>query len=204
MRPPPKPTGLDGAAGPAVEPALIDEWALAYLGRYASTAENLRHVLLRRVRRRVGNDGEAARAAGVLIDALVARYRATGTHRRRGLCRGPRATRARAWPLAAPYRGRARGQGGRRGGCRFGLGGTARGRRRSRPRRRLRLCPAPSSRPVSARPGWAKRRRRRSPARACRLRPRRLRTPRRRGCPRLRRRGGNRRPARGRRFMTVS
>ena len=61
-----------------IDGALIERWALAYLGRFASSAENLRRVLLRRVRRRLSEDREAeARAAG-LIDGLVARYRASG------------------------------------------------------------------------------------------------------------------------------
>src|SRR5260221_14682579 len=61
------------AAAP-IDGALVEKWALFYLERYASSAENLRRVLQRRVRRRLGSDGEA----GDLIDALVARYRATG------------------------------------------------------------------------------------------------------------------------------
>src|SRR3954453_18605069 len=66
----------------AIDAALLEEWALFYLGRYASTAENLRQVLRRRVRRRLmvegSRDRESAAAAGPLIDALVARYRETG------------------------------------------------------------------------------------------------------------------------------
>ena len=54
---------------------LLERWALHYLGRYASSAENLRRVLTRRVRRRAP---EALPAAGALIDALVARYRESG------------------------------------------------------------------------------------------------------------------------------
>ena len=61
-----------------IDRALLEKWALGHLDRYASSAENLRHVLQRRVRRRVGSDGEAVGAAGALIDALVARYRAAG------------------------------------------------------------------------------------------------------------------------------
>ncbi len=87
MQSPPKLTGPTGDTEPTVEPAsidraLIEKWALAYLERYASSAENLRHVLLRRARRRSAADGvadgEAVRAAGAVIDALVARYRAAG------------------------------------------------------------------------------------------------------------------------------
>src|SRR6266545_3331967 len=68
------------AAAAAVDRALLETWALSYLERYASSAENLRLVLERRVQRRLGgaSDGEEARGAGALIDALVARYRSAG------------------------------------------------------------------------------------------------------------------------------
>lgn len=62
----------------AIDAALIERWALAYLGRFASSAENLRRVLLRRVRRRLADDREAAARAAAAVDALVARYRASG------------------------------------------------------------------------------------------------------------------------------
>jgi regulatory protein len=83
MRSPRKPTGLSSekraaAAAAAIDRALIETWALRHLERYASSAENLRHVLKRRVRRRVGSDDDAVRAAGALIDALILRYRASG------------------------------------------------------------------------------------------------------------------------------
>src|SRR6202163_1605205 len=58
-----------------IDRALVETWALRHLERYASSAENLWQVLLRRVRRRVGSDDDAVRAAGALIDALIARYR---------------------------------------------------------------------------------------------------------------------------------
>src|SRR5712691_5579039 len=61
-----------------IEPALIEEWALAYLGRYASSAENLRLVLLRRVARRIGPAARLDDAARAVIDALVERYRMAG------------------------------------------------------------------------------------------------------------------------------
>src|SRR3954447_23930306 len=74
--------GERGGAQQPIDAALLDEWALSYLGRYASTAENLRQVLRRRVRRRLAAGGapdrEGAAAAEPLIDALVARYRETG------------------------------------------------------------------------------------------------------------------------------
>src|SRR4051794_19638712 len=71
-----------GTSATPIDAALLEEWALSYLGRYASTAENLRQVLRRRVRRRLmaegSRDRESAASAGPLIDALVARYRETG------------------------------------------------------------------------------------------------------------------------------
>jgi regulatory protein len=57
-----------------IEGGLLERWALAYLGRYASTAENLRRVLQRRVRRRFGEDAEAMRLAAPLIDKIIERY----------------------------------------------------------------------------------------------------------------------------------
>ena len=74
--------GEGGGPARAIDAALLEEWALSYLGRYASTAENLRQVLRRRVRRRLtvegAGDREGAAAAEKLIDALVKRYRETG------------------------------------------------------------------------------------------------------------------------------
>jgi regulatory protein len=61
----------DGKIGPD----LLERWALHYLGRYASSAENLRRVLARRVRRR---SPKAVPAAAPMIVALVARYRESG------------------------------------------------------------------------------------------------------------------------------
>jgi regulatory protein len=97
--------------GPKVEdceiaPDLLEGWALHYLGRYASSAENLRRVLTRRVRRRAP---EALPAAAVLIDALVARYREAGllddaayaAARVRSLHRGGHSMRAMRARLAA-------------------------------------------------------------------------------------------------------
>lgn len=56
----------------------LEAWALGYLGRYASSAENLRRVLRRRARRHIGSDREREREVAALIDALVARYRDAG------------------------------------------------------------------------------------------------------------------------------
>jgi regulatory protein len=58
-----------------IEPELLERWAIAYLGRYASSAENLRRVLIRRVRR---HSSEAAQRATAMIESLVARYQEAG------------------------------------------------------------------------------------------------------------------------------
>ena len=68
-------SGAANVESQAIEPELLERWALHYLGRYASSAENLRRVLKRRVRR---YSPDAARQASSLIDALVARYRESG------------------------------------------------------------------------------------------------------------------------------
>jgi regulatory protein len=62
----------------SIDGALIERWALHYLGRYASSAENLRRVLSRRARRRLDGEREALTEARALIDALVTRYRESG------------------------------------------------------------------------------------------------------------------------------
>jgi regulatory protein len=62
-------------SGREIGPELLERWALGYLGRYASSAENLRRVLIRRARR---HSPEAAQQAGVLIEAIVTRYRESG------------------------------------------------------------------------------------------------------------------------------
>ena len=54
-----------------IGPDLLERWALHYLGRYASSAENLRRVLMRKARR--GSPEEAAAAA-----AMRARLTAKG------------------------------------------------------------------------------------------------------------------------------
>jgi regulatory protein len=85
-----------------IDTATIERWALAYLGRYASSAENLRRVLRRRARRYIGvrcrgADCETLAATDRLIAAVVARYRESGllddaayaaARARRGMVRG--------------------------------------------------------------------------------------------------------------------
>lgn len=59
-------------------PERLNRAALHYLERYASSAENLRRVLMRRVHRSAtvhGTDPEEGRAA---VDDIIARYRAAG------------------------------------------------------------------------------------------------------------------------------
>ena len=58
-----------------IGPELLEAWALGYLGRYASSAENLRRVLTRRARR---YSPEAAQRAAGSIEAIVTRYRESG------------------------------------------------------------------------------------------------------------------------------
>jgi regulatory protein len=57
---------------------LLERWALAYLGRFASSAENLRRVLLRRAQRRSPLTPDVAQRAAALIDDLIERYRGSG------------------------------------------------------------------------------------------------------------------------------
>jgi regulatory protein len=57
---------------------LIERWALGYLGRYASSAENLRRVLLRRLRRRLPAGCDGLRQAAAAVEAVLARYRQAG------------------------------------------------------------------------------------------------------------------------------
>lgn len=70
-----------GAATPDAavpDAAQIETWALGYLERFASSAENLRRVLLRRVRRRLGPGGAVPPETETAIAALVARYCRSG------------------------------------------------------------------------------------------------------------------------------
>jgi len=61
-----------------IGPELLERWALSYLGRFASSAENLRRVLLRRVRRRSPPGSAAVKESAPAIDALVEGYRRSG------------------------------------------------------------------------------------------------------------------------------
>lgn len=57
--------------------AALENAALHYLGRFASSSGNLRRVLLRKVARSVGPDGDASEGTR-LVDELIARYRRNG------------------------------------------------------------------------------------------------------------------------------
>src|SRR5258708_40267037 len=70
--------GGDGGSDSRVDAGLIEKWALNYLGRFASSAANLRRVLLRRARRSMTADTQPVPDIAPLIDALIIRYRATG------------------------------------------------------------------------------------------------------------------------------
>ena len=76
-----------------IGPELIERWALGYLGRYTSSAENLRRVLQRRLRRRLPEGDDALRQAGAAIEAAVARCRRTGLLDDAAYAEG----RARSW-----------------------------------------------------------------------------------------------------------
>ena len=67
--------GAAKVSGREIGPELFERWALDYLGRYASSAENLRRVLIRRARR---HSPEAVPQAKPLIEALIARFRESG------------------------------------------------------------------------------------------------------------------------------
>lgn len=58
-----------------IEPELLERWAITYLARYASSAENLRRILIRRVRR---HSPEVEQQASPMIEALVTRYQEAG------------------------------------------------------------------------------------------------------------------------------
>ncbi|MDB5366638.1 MAG: RecX family transcriptional regulator [Rhodospirillales bacterium] len=92
-----------------ITPAYLEAAALHYLARFASSAANLRRVLLRRVQRSAKHWGDDPAQFTGLVDALVKRYAASGliddqryaeakvaSERRRG-----RSSRAIAQRLAA-------------------------------------------------------------------------------------------------------
>jgi len=62
-----------GRAIPEISPAALEQAAFAYLERYASSSENLRRVLMRRVERAVRAEVIERDEGRRLVDAVVAR-----------------------------------------------------------------------------------------------------------------------------------
>jgi len=61
----------------ALTEAALENAALHYLGRFASSSGNLRRVLLRKLARAAGPDGDTSAGARI-VDELIARYRRSG------------------------------------------------------------------------------------------------------------------------------
>ncbi|MDF1747460.1 MAG: RecX family transcriptional regulator [Alphaproteobacteria bacterium] len=61
-----------------VTPARLENIALHYLERYASSAENLRRVLMRRVQRSAQLHDTDSQAGAEAVDALILRYQSSG------------------------------------------------------------------------------------------------------------------------------
>lgn len=60
-----------------VTAASLENAALHYLGRFSSSSANLRRILLRKVARAAGDEGDAAEGAR-LVEELIARYLRSG------------------------------------------------------------------------------------------------------------------------------
>jgi len=56
----------------------LENIALHYLGRYASSSANLRRVLMRRVERAAAAHGDDPADGACLVDAMIARYQRSG------------------------------------------------------------------------------------------------------------------------------
>ena len=87
-----------------MDAAAIEDAALSYLGRFASSSANLRRVLLRKVARAAESESDHTEGAK-LVDALIARYRESGLLNDRAYAAQKAASLAR------------------RGGSRFSIGG---------------------------------------------------------------------------------
>ena len=61
-----------------ITPKYLNNVALWYLERYASSAANLRRVLMRRVHKSCAHHGDDVAAASAMVDELVARFAASG------------------------------------------------------------------------------------------------------------------------------
>lgn len=69
-------TNQQAPAAPTAE--ILEKAASFYLERYASSRENLRRVLMRRVAKAARGDADAVEEGRVLVEALLARYVAAG------------------------------------------------------------------------------------------------------------------------------
>ncbi len=61
-----------------ITPKYLDNVALWYLGRYASSAANLRRILMRRVYKSCAHHGDDVPAATAMVNELVTRFMASG------------------------------------------------------------------------------------------------------------------------------
>lgn len=61
-----------------ISATYLENAALHYLERFASSAENLRRVLMRKVNRAAEFHGDDPAQGAALVEALLARYRASG------------------------------------------------------------------------------------------------------------------------------
>ncbi|MGF1641482.1 MAG: regulatory protein RecX [Rhodospirillales bacterium] len=83
----------------SLEPRSLENAALFYLQRFATSAENLRRVLMRRVERAARAHGTDPAEGAALVEALVARFRACGLLDDRAYAVAQAATlRRRGWP----------------------------------------------------------------------------------------------------------
>ena len=67
-----------GAAPKKITAAVLENIAVHYLERFASSTENLRRVLMRRVRRAADHHGGDPGEGKALVEALVERFRRSG------------------------------------------------------------------------------------------------------------------------------
>ena len=69
---------MTGHRGTPLTMAGLEKAAAFYLERYASSRENLRRVLMRRVAKGSRDDGTAAEEGRAMVEALLARYVSAG------------------------------------------------------------------------------------------------------------------------------
>ncbi len=78
MDDPPSPTRRPRSPPRRITAQSLENIALHYLERFASSSATLRRVLLRRVERAAAVHGDDVAAGAALVDALIARYLAAG------------------------------------------------------------------------------------------------------------------------------